>query len=119
MKTSDSIKQFLDLCEDIHKKYKHYYELVGDCDKATSNYLHALELDNLTYAERAKLTTQEVKNRKLRRDAKDYVEEFQPLKDYLDTHDGRKLYNMLREVLGKTRKIETYHETRKFKKREV
>jgi hypothetical protein len=70
------------------------FEEVNRLDRLTQDYLHKLELDELDYKERAKIATQ--------------------LIQFLDSEKGRSLLNLMREVLGKTRKVEERMETRTY-----
>ncbi len=117
MQISKNIEIFLKLCDDCKKKYDIYFELVSKCDKKTTDYLHALELDNTPYNERAKMTTAQKRNLLERRGYKDIVEECAPLKEYLDDTANMKAINFLKQVLGQVRKIESYHKNRIYKKR--
>lgn len=115
--TSKKIEQFLNLCNETEQKYKYYIEVMEECNRHTADYLHALELEDMTYNERGKLQTKERKNRKERRLAKDIVECLEPLREYLNTPEGKKAHNTLQQVLGKVRRIERYHANRTYRKR--
>lgn len=71
-----------------------------------------LELEKMDYKERAKIATQLSRCRQKRRECKDTVEILEPLVQFLDTDKGKTLFNLMREVLGKTRKVEERMETR-------
>lgn len=98
---------------------QHQYsrDQVSICDKKTNDFNHALELDNLNYAERAKLATKQQENLKNRRISKDYIYECQPLVDLLDSPEGIRFIRKLETVLGEMRKQEKLHECRTYKKR--
>ena len=83
-------------------------------DQLTQDYLHSLELDILSYSDRAKLATKISRCRRLRRDHKDMVMSLAPLVDFLKSERGNRMMKDLRETLGQTRKIEKYMETRKY-----
>lgn len=117
MEVSKTIEQFLKLIDDCNSKYSYYFEIVGNCDKKTTDYLHALELENLKYIERAKLATEERNNLKERRKAKDIVEKIEPIKNYLENSDNKKAINLLRQLLGTVRKVEDRHKNRYYIKR--
>lgn len=88
-------------------------------DRLTQDYLHQLELGELTYKERAKVATKLQQCRQMRRIHKDTAEILEPLITYLETEKGKQLINLLREVLGKTRKTEERMETRVYWPREM
>lgn len=73
-----------------------------------------LELENLDYRERAKVATQLAQCRRIRRECKDTVEVLEPLVQFLESDKGKTLYNLVRETLGKTRKVEERMETRVY-----
>lgn len=103
---SDALKLACDLLESAQKDYTWNYEMVGRMDQLTQDYLHALELDGLKYEERARLATKLAACRQERREHKDTVMILEPLVQFLDSEKGKQLYNLLREVLGKTRRAE-------------
>lgn len=90
-------------------------EEISRLDKLTQDYLHKLELENPDYRERAKIATQLAKCRRLRRESKDTVETLSPLINYLDSDRGRQAINLLKEVLGKTRRVEENMKTRTYR----
>lgn len=91
--------------------------MVNKMDNLTQDYLHSLELDGLKYEERAKIATKIAKCRQDRRNHKDTVRALEPLVEWLDTDKGKQLFNLLREVLGKTRKVEERMENRVYVRR--
>ena len=96
------------------KDYEWNSNEVHRMDLLTQDYLHTLELGELGYSERAKIATQLKNCRKLRRECKDTVEILTPLVQFLDSDRGKQLVNLLREALGKTRKVEKMMETRVY-----
>jgi len=114
---SEKIEQFLDLCASCKPAHDFSLEIVTKCERVTTDYLHALELGNFTYAERAKMSTAERKNRIERRAAKDLVELHEALRKWLDLQDTKASLNMLKQTLGEVRKIERYHANRTYIKR--
>jgi hypothetical protein len=94
------------MMDDAVKDYEWNRNEVNRMDKLTQDYLHMLELDNLDYGERAKVATQLQKCRQLRRWHKDTVEILEPLITYLEGDRGKNFLNLLKEVLGKTRRAE-------------
>lgn len=105
---SDTISAFLKLMDDAQKDYTYNSEQVDRMNKLTQDYLHSLELDGLDYKGRARIATQLTKTRQARRNHKDMVEVLEPIVMFLDTDKGKTLLNFMREVLGKTRKVENY-----------
>ena len=111
---SKTISDFCDFLTGAQHDYTWNYDMVGEMDRLTQDYLHALELDNLDYGERAKVATKLAQCRQERREHKDTVKILEPLVRYLDTEKGKQLFNLLREVLGKTRKVEEIMEIRTY-----
>ena len=100
--------------ENAQKDYAWNYDEVNRMDRLTQDYLHKLELDNLDYKERAKVATQLAHCRQQRRECKDTVEVLEPLVQFLESDKGKNLLNLMREALGKTRKVEERLETRTY-----
>jgi len=111
---SETISGFCKLMEDAQKDYAWNYDEVNRMDRLTQDYLHKLELDGLDYKERAKIATQLAKCRQARRECKDTVEILEPLIQFLESDKGKNLFNLVREALGKTRKVEGRMETRTY-----
>jgi Na+/phosphate symporter len=88
---------------------------VNRLDRLTQDYLHRLELENLDYRERAKVATQLSKCRQLRRASKDTVEILEPFIEFIESEKGKQTMNLMREALGKTRKVEKYMENRTYR----
>lgn len=114
---SNCISDFCKMVENAHEDYEWNREEVNRLDKLTQDYLHQLELDGLDYGERAKVATQLSRCRQLRRISKDTVEVLEPLISFLDSEKGRGMMNLMRETLGKTRKIEERMKTRTYRYR--
>lgn len=111
---SQRIRDVCSMFDDALKDYSWNSDEVFRMDSLTQDYLHALELGNLKYEERAKIATQLAKCRAERRAHKDTVMVLEPVVQYLDSDRGKQLLNLLREVLGKTRKVEERMENRVY-----
>jgi hypothetical protein len=88
-------------------------------ERLTQDYLHQLELGDLSYSERAKVATQLAKCRRLRRESKDTVEILDPFIEFIDSEKGKQTMNLMREALGKTRKAEGRMENRIYRYKEL
>lgn len=108
------ISGFCQLMDSAQKDYAWNYEQVGRLDRLTQDYLHKLELENLDYRERAKVATALANCRRQRRECKDTVEVLEPLVQFLESDKGKNLLNLVREALGKTRRVEERMETRTY-----
>lgn len=113
-KFSEMISATLLLLDNASKDYKWNCEQVNIMDKLTQDYLHALELNSLNYKERAKVATKLSKCRMKRRNHKDTARALEPLIEYLNTDRGKNAINSIKEVLGKTRKVEQKMENRVY-----
>ena len=118
-KFSTYISEFCSMLENSQQDYTWNYEEVHRMDGLTQDYLHKLELENMDYKERAKIATQLSRCRQKRRECKDTVEILEPLVQFLDTDKGKTLFNLMREVLGKTRKVEERMGTRIYVPRDL
>lgn len=105
------------MVDEAKKDYEWNTEEVKRLEKLTQDYLHKLELEPLTYSERAKLATQMKECRILRRKSKDTVEVLSPFVDLIESERGVQMMNFMREVLGQTRKIERAMEIREYRYR--
>lgn len=103
---STYISDFCKMVENAKNNYQWNRDEVNRLDRLTQDYLHMLELGGLDYNERAKVATKMAKCRQERRASKDTVEMLEPLIQFLDSDKGRNMMNLMREVLGKTRKVE-------------
>lgn len=113
-KLSDSISEICKLLESAPKDYAWNMEQATEMDRLTQDYLHMLELNGLKYEERAKVATKIARCRQQRRVYKDTAQTLEPLARYLSSDKGKQVFNMMREVLGQTRKIEEHMTTRKY-----
>lgn len=78
----------------------------------TQDYLHQLELEDLSYNERAKIATSLAKTRKERRISKDIVESLRPAFTYFNDKKGVDTMRNMSEILGKIRIVEECFEKR-------
>ena len=111
------LSDFITLVTEAQRDYQWNYEEVNRLDHLTQDYLHELELDGLDYRGRAKVATQLRDCRQLRRASKDTVEVLEPLMEFLNSEKGKHLLNLLRETLGKTRRVEQYMENRSYRRK--
>lgn len=115
-KRSEYISEFLAFLEQTTRDYD--FALIGEKQQndLTQDLLHQLELDGeQSYPDRCKLVTVLRKNRQKRRGYKDTIEETEVIINY--TSDNKKAVELLKQLLGKVRKAESYHENRVYKPR--
>ncbi len=103
---SETISAFCQSMENAKMDYAWCRDEVNRMDRLTQDYLHKLELGDLDYRARAKVATAIARCRCQRRGYKDTVEILDPLIQFLESEKGKNLMNLMREVLGKTRRVE-------------
>lgn len=99
---SEHIRDFNRLILTIEREYNTCYTEVGDCDKATQDLLHQIELGE--FKDRSKAATRLHQVRVQRREAKDKLVIMQPLKDWMD--NNKSAINALRLVISATKSKE-------------
>lgn len=112
---SKEISSFCNCLTGALSDYNWNSEEVNRLDKLTQDYLHMLELEGLDYGERAKVATKLAHCRQLRRQSKDTVEILEPLITFLESDKGKNMLNLLKETLGKIRKVEDKMENRTYR----
>jgi len=113
-KPSEHLSEFLNFVSWAQSHYKFCSDEVNNQDKLTQDYLHSLELDDLKRDERSKVATKLMINRKDRRYYRDRVEELESIVQFFEEPQNKKVLDKLRQVLGATRKAESYHKDRKY-----
>ena len=117
IKNSEIISSFLKLIDSVSKEYQIAFDMVGEKDKETIDFMHEVELKKLKQNEKAKMMTKLVEIRKERRYWKNKVDEYQSLNELLNDKEFKKTIEQLKQVLGKVRKAENYLEDREYKPR--
>ena len=117
IKTSEIISSFLKLIDSVSKEYQIAFDMVGEKDKETTDFMHEVELKKLKQNEKAKMMTKLVEIRKERRYWKNKVDKYQSLNELLNDKEFNKTIEQLKQVLGKVRKAENYLEDREYKPR--
>jgi len=115
--TVKELRDILMAFEQAEKDYLWSYDQVNQCDKETNDILHSLELDPIDKNQRNRLATRLAHIRKQRREHKNIVEINEPIVEFLQGEKGRQMCNLLKDTLGKTRKVEQYHQNRSYVKR--
>ena len=114
---SKTIGDFCKMVDMAKKDYEQSQLAVAEMDRLTQDYLHDLELGGLNYESRAKIATKLAECRKIRRIAKDRVSVLEPFVTLVDGEQGKRVINQMREVLGKTRKVEESMNNRTYRYR--
>ena len=106
------LETFLDMVQDAEKQYEIAHAEVNQKDSETQDYMHALELQNLSYNQCCKVATKLKKCRQQRRKNKDIVEQLQPLISYINKN--KNILNGLKGLLGELRKQDKYLNSRQY-----
>lgn len=112
---SNTISEFCSMVATAKSDYEWNKSEISRLDRLTQDYLHQLELADLSYHERARVATELSKCRQLRRASKDTVEILEPFISFIESEKGKQTMNLMREALGKTRKAEQYMENRTYR----
>lgn len=112
---SQTISDFCNMVTEVRSDYEWNKAEISRLDKLTQDYLHTLELGELNYSERAKIATQLSKCRQERRASKDTVEILEPFMEFVESDKGKQTMNLMREALGKTRKVGRHMENRTYR----
>ena len=113
-KPSEYISEFLNFISAAQSHYRFCSDEDNNHDKLTQDYLHSLELDGLKRIERSKVATKLAVNRKDRRYYKDRVEELEPIVQFFEEPQNKKVLDKMKQILGVVRKSELYHKDRKY-----
>ena len=113
-KPSEYLTEFLNFVAEAQSQYRFCSEEVNNQDKLTQDYLHSLELDGRKRDERSKVATKLAINRKDRRYYKDRAEELEPIVQFFEEPQNKKVLDKMKQVLGIVRKSEIYHKDRKY-----
>jgi hypothetical protein len=108
------LSDFLNFLSEAQSHYKFCRDEMETQDKLTQDFLHSLELDELKCKERSKLATQLSINRKERRYYKDRIEELEPIIEFFNEPQNKKVLDKLTNILGDIRKAERYHKNRSY-----
>lgn len=111
-KNSEIIANATDFIIKAADKYNCNSEIVTKCNKLVCDIEHELELGDYNRDGLAKLAREIRDAKRERRKAKDIVEELQPVMDFMNEPQNRKLISNLQELVGAIRKVEKYHEHR-------
>lgn len=107
-KSSELISEFLSFVREVQGLYDFHSNAVHDCDKATGDLKHQIELG--PYRDRNKTATLMKNVLQKRRIHKDYVDVNSELYKYFSDPEFIKVYRKLENLLGTVRKQEKYIE---------
>lgn len=113
---SNNIADFVSFVKEYKSRYRYCKEQISNCDKATQDILHKLELGS-DKNEKNRLATQLKYIRKDRRYYKDIIEELEPFVKIFDDGHHMNFLNQIQSSIGAVRKAESYHAERHYNPR--
>lgn len=116
---SEYISDYLAFVEAARIDYWYCVEAMKKEENKTQDYLHKLELEDLTYHERSRVAAELIENRKARRNYKDAVEELEPIIKFFEEPQNSNVIKRLTHLLGQVRKVESKHQNRFYIPREL
>lgn len=114
---SEHVANFIFYITTALENYNIYYNKVGEQDRLTQDYLHALEINDNNKAERERITQQLIDNRRDRRFYKDRVEEIEPIVEFYNNPNNKMAFERLNQLLEALKNVEEYHKNRTYKPR--
>ena len=110
---SKQLGDFIGFVKECQEVYQIAYSCVGDEDKRSQDFLHAIEFTDDKYdLHREALKLQE--SRRERRRNKDLVEEREDLVKFFQDPQHKRTLDQLTQLLGRVRKVEKYHTDRTY-----
>ena len=109
---SDKIADFLSYMEEQCQMYDIARDMLKECDEATQDILHKMEIDPVKYKERARLATKLQSIRRQRRTAKDMTETTKIISIWVK--DNKSIIGSLQRLLGDIRKAEKKQQNRTY-----
>ena len=109
--TSENLKAFLDFVDECQELNTLAKNSISTEEKRQQDLLHEIEFETNT-RERNKLSTRLHKCRIERRKYKDIFEETDDIVQFFKEPQHKKTLDQMRQLLGRVRKVEKYHENR-------
>ena len=106
---TEPVASYCNLIAEVQVRYRTLKDEQERLDALTQDYLHALELGELSYHERARVATSLAECRKERRIVKDTLEVLEPFILFCDEKESKAYINKLRQTLGAMRTAEKKH----------
>ncbi len=113
MKRSEQIKEFIDFVEECRELNEIARKGISEEEKRQQDLLHAIEFETSS-RKRGPLDTKLHRCRKERRKYKDIFEETDEIVKFFGEKQNQKCLNDMRQLLGRLRKVENYHEKRTY-----
>ncbi len=112
-KVSEQIKSFLDFIDECRELNSMAYDGVGEEDKRHQDLMHEIEFED-DPDKIAEIGMRIHQNRVQRRVYKDIYAVTAPVIEFARDPQNKKALDSARQLLGKVRKVEKYHETRVY-----
>lgn len=113
MRNSEKIKTFLDFVDECRSLNEIARNGISEEEKLQQDLLHAIEFES-NGKKRSVIDTKLHKCRLSRRKYKDIFEETDDIVQSFKDPSHKKTLEQLRQLLGKVRKMERYHENRTY-----
>ncbi len=112
-KVSEQIKSFLDFVDECRELNSMAYSGVGEEDRRHQDLIHAIEFED-DPDEIARIGRRLHQSRVERRVYKDLFEVTDPVVQFSKDPQNKRALDSARQLLGKVRKVEKYHENRVY-----
>lgn len=112
-KVSEQIEGFLDFVVECRELNSMAYDGVGEEDKRHQDLMHEIEFEE-NPDKIAEIGMRIHQNRVQRRVYKNIYEVTSPVMEFVKEPQNKKSLDSARQLLGKVRKVEKYHETRTY-----
>ena len=121
MNWKDNPKEFADEISNcvgyIREEFEANFNKVKELDRQTQDILHSLEIENLSYHEKARLAIKLEEIRKLRRMHKDVVEQFQSMNNFFNGQNTIKTLKLFADELRRIQRLNENRPNRTYRKR--
>lgn len=107
---SEQIKRFLDFVDECRELNSMAYDGVGKEDRRHQDLMHEIEFEE-DPDKIAEIGMRIHQSRVQRRTYKDIYEVTSPVMEFVKDPQNKKALDSARQLLGKVRKVEKYHET--------
>ena len=112
-KISEQVKGFLDFVDECRELNSMAYDGVGEEDKRHQDLMHEIEFED-NPKKIAEIGMRIHQNRVQRRVYKDMYEVTFPVIEFVREPQNKKALDSARQLLGRIRKVEKYHENRVY-----
>lgn len=112
-KTSENIKGFLDFVDTCYELHSVAVDGISTEEKRQQDLLHQIEFESSS-KKRGPIDTKLHRCRNERRRYKDIFEETDDIVQFFQNPQHKRTLDQMRNLLGKVRKVEKYHENRHY-----